>query len=1220
MKFSLRKKAKKVASVALAGALCCTTLFAATVGKKPVDANAEEVNPLTTIWKTAEIGTHTEKGSYNYDTAAKTIAVTGSGTKFDKGSGLDDMFMTYVEAKGTVTISTKVTFSNPSGSSGFAGIVARNNAEDAGSVSAAIYADYANGNHDQIRYGYHKESAGGGASQLLGGTVTQDNIYLKMVLENGKATFYQSTLADFSDVTKPKGQSIEGLDVKTVGFFATNGITATFSETKITSEYEEDGVAYKKVVFDSEMGELIPTFSKSSDYEGPYAANFAFNSSVDGNILKLVSTRGSTPVTDKGDVRGGKSVDYFLFPAIDKNCTVSADVTINSINNGTDKQGVAVGQFAAADAKVGNSKMTASFLQANKNAATQHNYTTSGGSANGGNPKANIVITNGSTYNLAYEKTADGKVYMTTTDASGAVLGTNKGKEPDEAFDLANAYEKLGAGKSVQYGIAISAADVEITNLKLIDADGYIIYDQNDYYKAVGVAPIVTAITKAEVAADRKSIDLEWTAEEGVGNQQFVVQVSKDGGAYTLANNTKVNSFSYVPDTDGTYKFKVYGKAGDSTSIDAAKETADISYIRPLAAPTVTAQGSDTKVDITFTDVDGATKYEIYRKSSLEPDKMIKELTTERSYTDTDVVNEFPYYYYVVAKNDTNSSNPSEAMQALPTQGHTGDYECGADAAKITVTDKSNDTVFDNKAKISVKSDKAGKFNLYVNTNGEAAPQADSTQEGASNAAPVISKTVAADETAVFEFDLVQGRNDVEVIFEAADGKLTRKTFNFVNNPKIDMVVDAAYTGTDGAEVDGYPTYKTVQAAVNAVPAENAEGKTIFIKNGEYNQRLVITSPYVWLLGEDAEKTHIFASVAVTDGTATGMWDRNAVYVDSTADYFSAENLTIENSYPYTNGNDQQADALAIVADSTVCTNVRLVSFQDTLLTDSRVKGEDGNYEMTKQVFNKCYITGNVDFIYGAGSSIFVDCDIVGRYTTYKADGCFTAPRTYAHVPFGMVFEGCRFYAEEGIADGAYRLSRPWGKDASTTLIGCYISSVLRDPAYDDMSGNSYKKARFSEYYTYGEGFKVNNDRPQMDPVSVVNLLTQIETDYDYMNTSYEEMYKVPAAEADYSAVDAAIAEAQALNPADYKNYKAVEDAIAAVVTGYTADRQAEVDAMAQAIKDAIAALEPAEGTSMGDPEAPSTGDAAPILPLALMMILALGVIVFFAGKKRVVK
>ena len=266
MTFSLKKKLKRVASVALAGALCCTTIFVATVGKKPVDVNAEEANPLTTIWKTAEIGTHTDNGSYSYDAAAKTVTVTGAGTKFDKSAGSDDMFMAYFDAKGTITITTKVAFDNPTGAIGYAGIVARNNGEDAGAPSAAIYADYANGSKNQIRYGYHKENAGGGATQLMGGTVTQTDIYLKMVLENGKATFYQSQLADFSDVTAAKVQSVDGLDAKVVGFFATAGITATFSDIKITSQYEEDGVAYKKVVFDSETGELIPTFSKSSDY------------------------------------------------------------------------------------------------------------------------------------------------------------------------------------------------------------------------------------------------------------------------------------------------------------------------------------------------------------------------------------------------------------------------------------------------------------------------------------------------------------------------------------------------------------------------------------------------------------------------------------------------------------------------------------------------------------------------------------------------------------------------------------------------------------------------------------------------------------------------------------------------------------------------------------------------------------------------------------------
>ena len=72
------------------------------------------------------------------------------------------------------------------------------------------------------------------------------------------------------------------------------------------------------------------------------------------------------------------------------------------------------------------------------------------------------------------------------------------------------------------------------------------------------------------------------------------------------------------------------------------------------------------------------------------------------------------------------------------------------------------------------------------------------------------------------------------------------------------------------------------------------------------------------------------------------------------------------------------------MADQTACINVRLIGYQDTLLTDTRTKDENGNYAVTRQYFNKCYITGNVDFIYGAGTSVFEDCDIVARYTEYN--------------------------------------------------------------------------------------------------------------------------------------------------------------------------------------------------------------------------------------------
>ena len=60
---------------------------------------------------------------------------------------------------------------------------------------------------------------------------------------------------------------------------------------------------------------------------------------------------------------------------------------------------------------------------------------------------------------------------------------------------------------------------------------------------------------------------------------------------------------------------------------------------------------------------------------------------------------------------------------------------------------------------------------------------------------------------------------------------------------------------------------------------------------------------------------------------------------------------------------------------------------------------------------------------------------------------------------------------------------------------------------------------------------------------------------------------------ADYTAVDAAIEKAKALNENDYKDFSAVKAALEAVVRDKNITEQPEVDAMAKAIEDAITAL-----------------------------------------------
>ena len=62
--------------------------------------------------------------------------------------------------------------------------------------------------------------------------------------------------------------------------------------------------------------------------------------------------------------------------------------------------------------------------------------------------------------------------------------------------------------------------------------------------------------------------------------------------------------------------------------------------------------------------------------------------------------------------------------------------------------------------------------------------------------------------------------------------------------------------------------------------------------------------------------------------------------------------------------------------------------------------------------------------------------------------------------------------------------------------------------------------------------------------------------------------------DADYTKVDAALAKANALRKNDYKDFSAVENAVNAVARGKSITEQGEVDAMAKAIEDAIAALQ----------------------------------------------
>ena len=109
---------------------------------------------------------------------------------------------------------------------------------------------------------------------------------------------------------------------------------------------------------------------------------------------------------------------------------------------------------------------------------------------------------------------------------------------------------------------------------------------------------------------------------------------------------------------------------------------------------------------------------------------------------------------------------------------------------------------------------------------------------------------------------------------------------------------------------------------------------------------------------------------------------------------------------------------------------------------------------------------------------------------------------------------------------------------------------------------------------------------------------------------------------ADYTKVDEAIAKANALNKDEYKDFTAVEAAVKAVVRGKNITEQSEVDKMAKAIEDAIAALEkkPASTKPGTSDKSPQTGDTSNFaLWIALLFIsggAAIGTTVVSRKKK----
>ena len=665
------------------------------------------------------------------------------------------------------------------------------------------------------------------------------------------------------------------------------------------------------------------------------------------------------------------------------------------------------------------------------------------------------------------------------SDTELIITATPKGGQTQTAkFDYSKnlLFKKNGKNTAVSYGFVLAGVKAVVKNMTYTSADGKVLYDQNDCYQAAGVAPVVKSV-KAKTAATRDYIDVSWENEtEAQLDGMYALQVSTDKGNTWTDVDTAITekSYRYNISEAGDYQFRVCGKLGVNGDRNTYAVSNNINVIAALDSVVLNISSTADKVNLTWDAVNKATEYDIYRYSYDDTQDNARKIATVNKceYEDSDVAAEMPYYYYAVANSYVNGvldnwSNPSETVWTVPSAGHTSDYVYEDEAVGFTITKRSYNTVYDGKLTIEGVVEKQANVTLKIN--GTEAGNTDAAAKG------------------TFSFEdkqLSAGRNNVELLFTDKNGKVTRETFNYVYLTDYQKVVDAKFTGNDGDKVNGIETYKTVQAAVDSVSSANSERVIILVKEGDYEEHLIVSSPYITLIGEDSEKTRIFYDTKEWVGGDMGL--RCAVKINATATGFSAENLTIENTYKYLgNGtiSNESCDALRNDADNASYINVRILGYQDTLCANGGT-----------QYYYKCYIAGNVDFIYGnEPRALFNECKLAFRYNANKNSGYVCAPKTGALAAYGLTFNNCQVISEEGCSGSKYYLARPWGQDAYITWINCYMGKMIRANSanpYSDMSGAFASKARFYEFGSFGPGYAININRRQISKSKADSMIT----------------------------------------------------------------------------------------------------------------------------------
>ncbi|KAG6648999.1 hypothetical protein I3843_07G179200 [Carya illinoinensis] len=255
----------------------------------------------------------------------------------------------------------------------------------------------------------------------------------------------------------------------------------------------------------------------------------------------------------------------------------------------------------------------------------------------------------------------------------------------------------------------------------------------------------------------------------------------------------------------------------------------------------------------------------------------------------------------------------------------------------------------------------------------------------------------------------------------------------------------------------GGANFQTITDAINSIPAGNTRRVIIYIGYGVYKEKIKIdrSKPFVTLYGAPNSMPTL-----TYDGTAAqyGTIESATLIVES--NYFVAANIIIANSSPRPDGRRKgaQASALRISGDKAAFHNCKIKGFQDTICDD---RG--------KHFFKDCYIEGSVDFIFGSGTSLYMNITL-----NVLGDGGFSVIAAQAREfadETGYSFVHC---SVSGTGSGTY-LGRAWMNRPRVIYAYTIMSGVVSPVGWSD----NFHKERdgtvfYGEYKNSGPGASVS--------------------------------------------------------------------------------------------------------------------------------------------------